>query len=101
MKKILDTITNFIIDNNYFIINCTKNNLILPIKNGSVLLNLTNELKEKIGINEININEQIIIYYKEIEIKKEKNYIKPIKIIKLLKYEFNNDTSDFDSDMSF
>jgi hypothetical protein len=96
MKKILDTINNFIIEEFNLIIQCDKNTLILPIINGSIKANLLNELKEKIGLNEININDQIIIYYKEIENQKEKNYIKPIKIIKLLNYEFNNDTSDSD-----
>ena len=99
MKKILDTINNFIIDDNKFIINCYKNSLILPIINGSVIGNIVNELKEKIGINEVNINDQIIIYYKDVENQNNIFYIKPIKIIKLLNYEFNSDTSDYDSDI--
>jgi hypothetical protein len=96
MKKILDTINKFIVEDNFLIINCNKNNLILLIQNGTIKGNFVNELKEKIGLNELHINDQIIIYYKDIENQKEKNYIKPIKIIKLFNYEFNNDTSDSD-----
>jgi hypothetical protein len=62
MKKILETINTFDIDNekNIMVIKCKKYNIILPIKNGSVQVNISNELKENIGINEININDNII-----------------------------------------
>lgn len=94
MKKILDIINKFEIENNLFIIKCKKNKLILPIKNGSVEINLSNELKEKIGINEININDNIIIFYRDLN----NNNIKPIKIIKLFNYKFNDESSDNDID---
>ncbi len=86
MNKILDTVNSFKIESSQMIISCNKINIILPIKNGSVIVNMINELKEKIGINDINKNDQIIVLYKETEF--EKNYIKPIKIIKLLNYTF-------------
>ena len=94
MEKILETITNFNIEENIMIINCRKYNIILPIINGTVQVYISNELKEKIGINEININDNIIIFYKDL------NHIniKPIKIIKLFNYKFNDESSDNDTD---
>ncbi len=96
MKKLLETINNFEINDTEFIIKCKKYNLVLPIKNGSVIVTLSNELKENIGINEININDNIIIFYRNI------NHIniKPIKIIKLFNYKFNDDSSDNDIDLN-
>jgi hypothetical protein len=92
MKKILETINNFEINDNNMIIMCKKYNIVLPIKNGSIIGNIANELKETIGINEININDNIIVFYRDI---KDVN-IKPIKIIKLFNYKFNDD-SDSDN----
>jgi hypothetical protein len=94
MKKILDTIINFNIEKNKMIIKCKKINLVLSILNGTVQINIENELKDKIGINEININDNIIIFYSDL------NYvnIKPIKIIKLFNYKFNDDSSENDID---
>ena len=101
MNKILDTINSFLVEKNQMIICCNKNNIILIIKNGSVVANIVNELKNKIGINEIDINDQIIILYKDIEIIDGKNYIKPIKIIKQYKYTFNYDTSDHSDNIDY
>jgi hypothetical protein len=98
MNKILDTINSFLVEKNQMIICCNKNNIILIIKNGSVVANIVNEFKKTIGINEIDINDQIIILYKDIEIINGKNYIKPIKIIKQYKYAFNYDTNSDNSD---
>lgn len=92
MKKILDIINNFEINDKEFIIKCKKYNLVLPIKNGSVIITLCNELKENIGINEININDNIIIFYRDIN----NINIKPIKIIKLFNYKFNDESSDYE-----
>ena len=93
MKKVLETINNFEINDNNMIIKCQKYNIVLPIKNGSIVANIANELKESIGINEININDNIIIFYREIQ----NINIKPIKIIKLFNYKFNDDSSDNDN----
>jgi hypothetical protein len=98
MKKYLDIVEDFSI-NNSFIIKCKKYNLMLPIKNGTVDINITNEYKERIGINEININDKIIIFYKEYNKDFDKIYIKPIKIIKQFNYVFN-ETSSCDSSCS-
>jgi hypothetical protein len=95
MKKILETINNFNINNDKMIIICKKYNLVLPIKNGSVQVNISNELKETIGINEININDNIIIFYRDLN----NVNIKPIKIIKLFNYKFNDESSDNDIDL--
>ena len=89
----LDTINKFEIENNTMIIKCKKYNLVLPIKNGSVQINISNESKENIGLNEININDNIIIFYRDFN----NVNIKPIKIIKLFNYEFNDDSSDNDT----
>ena len=95
MKKILDTINNFIINNDIIIINCYKYNYIIPIKNGSIdNCCIINELKETIGLIDININDNIIVFYRDIE---NKN-IKPIKIIKLFNYVYN-DTSDSENNI--
>ena len=96
MKKILETIHNFEIKDTEFIIKCNKYNIFIPIKNGSVVANITNELKENIGINEININDNIIVFYRDIN----NINIKPIKIIKLFNYKFNDDSSDNDMEMN-
>jgi hypothetical protein len=95
MKKILETINKFDINNDKMIIICKKYNLVLPIKNGSVQVNISNELKETIGINEININDNIIIFYRDLN----NVNIKPIKIIKLFNYKFNDESSDNDIDL--
>ena len=94
MKKILDTIINFNIETNKMIIKCKKINIVLPILNGTVQVNIANELKDKIGINEININDNIIIFYRDLIYIN----IKPIKIIKLFNYKFNDDSSENDID---
>ncbi len=92
MKKILETIDNFELNEKELTIKCKKFNLILPIKNGSVIANISNELKENIGINDIFMNDNIIIFYREIN----SINIKPIKIIKLFNYKFNDESSDYD-----
>ncbi len=96
MKKVLDTVINFEINDVEFIIKCKKYNIVLPIKHGSVICTISNELKESIGINEININDNIIIFYRNIDYIN----IKPIKIIKLFNYKFNDESSDYDNDMN-
>ena len=94
MKKILETINNFEINNKTMLIKCKKYNIVLPIKNGSIVANIANELKENIGLNEININDNIIIFYRDID----HVNIKPIKIIKLFNYKFNDESTDNQSD---
>ena len=94
MKKVLETINNFEINDKIMLIKCKKYNIVLPIKNGSIVANIANELKENIGINEININDNIIIFYRDID----HVNIKPIKIIKLFNYKFNDESTDNQSD---
>jgi hypothetical protein len=90
MKKILETIKEFVIEQNNIIIKCKKYNIVLEILNGTVQINISNEIKERIGINDININDNIIIFYRDIK----NSNIKPIKIIKFFNYKFNDETSD-------
>lgn len=90
MKKKLETINNFKIIDNTMIIICKKYNIILPIIDGTVIINSTDENNKKIGINDIKKHDRIIIFFRDIE---ESN-IKPIKIIKQFNYIFNDETSD-------
>jgi hypothetical protein len=54
-------------------------------------------IKHLFYLKNININDMIIVYYKE---SIEKN-IKPIKIIKQYNYNFNNETSDSENNMEY
>ena len=90
MKKILETINGFVIEKDLMIIKCKKYNIVLQIINGTVQINMANELKENIGINDIYKNDNIIIFYRDLN----NTNIKPIKIIKLFNYKFNDETSD-------
>ncbi len=90
MKKKLEIVNNFKIMDKTMIIICKKYNIILPIIDGSVIINSSDENNKKIGINDINKNDRVIIYFRDIE---EFN-IKPIKIIKQFNYIFNDETSD-------
>ncbi len=90
MKKILETINDFIVEKDIIIIKCKKYNLVLQVVDGTVKVNIANEIKEHIGINDININDNIIVFYREIN----NSNIKPIKIIKLFNYKFNDESSD-------
>ncbi len=94
MNKIFDTVKGFKIleSDNKMIIECNKYNLVLPIKNGTIIINIIDESKEKIGINELNINDRITVLYRDIIDKLEKKYIKPIKIIKHFNYILNSDS---------
>ncbi len=89
MKKIRQTIKEFIMTNNMLNIKCNKYDLQFNIINGSVDFNFIDEHNNNIGLNFLNVDDDIIIFFRE----KNDNIIKPIKIIKLLKYEFNNDSS--------
>lgn len=90
MKKIILTINNFKFIENELIIECNNNyNIILPIKNGSIDFILLNELKERIGINEINNGDRVVVFYRITETRFNKLNIKPIKIIKRFNYIFN------------
>jgi hypothetical protein len=97
MKQYLLYINSISINENNLIISDNKYNIILSIKNGSIDIDIMNELNENIGIKNININDMIIVYYKE---SIEKN-IKPIKIIKQYNYNFNNETSDSENNMEY
>jgi hypothetical protein len=48
MNKILDTVNSFKIESSQMIISCNKINIILPIKNGSVIVNMINEEMDEI-----------------------------------------------------
>ncbi len=97
MKKIRQTIREFIIDKNEIIIKCNKYDLYFNIINGTVNFNFIDEQNNNIGLNCLNMDDDIIIFFRE----KNDNIIKPIKIIKLLKYQFNNDSDSNLEDSSY
>ena len=89
MKKIRQTIKEFIMTPDMIIIKCNKYDLYFEIINGSINFNFIDEQNNNIGLNNLNVDDDIIIFFKD----KNDNIIKPIKIIKILKYNFNNDSS--------
>ena len=91
MKKIRQTIKEFIVNKSKIIIKCNKYDLHFNIINGAIDFNFIDEQDNNIGLNSLNIDDDIIIFFRE----KNDNIIKPIKIIKLLKYEFNNDSESY------
>lgn len=91
MKKIRQTIKEFIMTSNMIIIKCNKYDLHFEIINGSINFNFIDEQNNNIGLNYLNVDDDIIIFFRD----KIDNIIKPIKIIKLLKYEFNNDSESY------
>ena len=94
MKNILENIYKIWNDINLFYIEC--NNIITqsPIINGTVEIQVYDDENYNIGINGLDINDSIKIYYKE----KKNNMIIPIKIIKLNNYTFNNMSSSSDNE---
>ncbi len=93
MKKIRQTIKEFKTENNMIIIRCNKYYLHFDIINGSIDFNFIDEQNNIIGLNYLNVDDDIIIYFKDKNTVYGNMIIKPIKIIKILKYEFNNDSS--------
>ena len=91
MKKIRQTIKEFIMTPDMIIIKCNKYDLHFEIINGSIHFNFIDEQNNNIGLNCLNVDDDIIIFFRD----KIDNIIKPIKIIKLLKYEFNNDSESY------
>jgi len=91
MKKIRQTIKEFIMTSDMIIIKCNKYDLYFKIINGSINFNFIDEQNNNIGLNCLNVDDDIIIFFRD----KIDNIIKPIKIIKLLKYEFNNDSESY------
>ena len=97
MKKIRQTIKEFMISDNMIIIRCNKYNLHFEIINGSIDFNFIDEQNNMIGLNSLNLDDDIIIFFREKNTVHGNMIIKPIKIIKILKYEFNNDSSENNS----
>jgi len=122
MKKIINDIISIYIntDASYLYIECTDVNLVIPIIDGTIQINIIDLDNNSIGINNININDSIKILYKKMininqecfelddtlleksNLKKQlvekynptRNIILPIKIIKLNNYILNNESSD-------
>jgi len=93
MKKILDCITDITYDSNVVVIECTYHKIQVPIVDGTVQINIIDLDNNKIGINNIKKNDSIKIFYHD----KINDMIKPIKIIKINNYIFNDDSSSSSS----
>ena len=96
MKKVLDYIVDIKNIDDMYIIECTGHILCSPIKDGTVQINIIDFDNKKIGINNIKKNDSIKIFYHE----KINDMIKPIKIIKINNYVFNDDSSSSDDILS-
>ena len=96
MKTILENIYNISYNSTTIHILCSNNIIICaPIINGTIKINIFDIDNNNIGINGLDINDNIKIYYKE----NINNMIKPIKIIKLNNYKFNDESSASDEDI--
>ena len=96
MKSILEYIYNISYDLINMYIHCSNNIVLqLPITDGTIKIDIIDIDNNKIGINGLEINDNIKIYYKE----KNITMIKPIKIIKLNNYIFNSDSSISEEDL--
>ena len=67
MKKIINDIISIYIntDASYLYIECTDVNLMIPIIDGTIQINIIDLDNNSIGINNININDSIKILYKK------------------------------------
>ncbi len=97
MYKDRDTIVKFKINQNELIVECTKYNLTIVIINGSIDIDITTDSGDRIGLSELNENDNIIFLYREYK----ENNIKPLKIIKNSKYELiiSSDEEDLNIDI--
>lgn len=95
MQNIIENIYKISYNNDLFSIHCEKCILNSPIINGSVIIDIVDDDNNNIGINGLDINDSIKIYYKE----KINNMIIPIKIIKLNNYSFNEMSSSSDGEI--
>jgi len=94
MIKISDCINNISYDISNLYIECDNIKLCIPIIDGTICVKIRDMSKNNIGLYGLNINDSIKIYYK-----KYNNIIKPIKIIKLNDYIFNDESSPSDSEI--
>ena len=91
MEKKYDKIKSFEIKNDIFIINCEKNCLNYEIIDGTVKINIKNNLNENLGISCLKENDYICLIYEKKSL--EKICLNP-KIIKNIEYEILSDSSD-------
>ena len=94
MENTLECINSISFDIMNLYIECDNIKLCIPIIDGSVCIKILDIYKNNIGLNDLNINDSIKIYYK-----KNNNIIKPIKIIKLNNYIFNDESSPSDNEI--
>ena len=95
MKTIIENIYKFSHDNITFNIECVSYILSIPIIDGTAQVSIIDIDNNNIGVNGLDINDSIKIYYKKIN----NNIIKPIKIIKFFNYIFNDDSSSSDNEI--
>ena len=97
MYKDKDIIVRFKINENTLTIECVKYNLNLLIIDGSVDIEISTDSGDRIGLSELNENDDIIFLYREYK----ENNIKPLKIIKNSRYELiiSSDEEDLNIDI--
>jgi hypothetical protein len=95
MKTIVENIYKFSHDNIHLNIECATYILSIPIIDGTAQVSIIDIDNNNIGVNGLDINDSIKIYYKKIN----NNIIKPIKIIKIYNYIFNDDSSSSDNEI--
>lgn len=97
MYKDKDTIVKFKINESILTIECFKYNLNLVIINGSIDIEISTDSGDRIGLSELNENDDIIFLYREYK----ENNIKPLKIIKNSRYELivSSDEEDLNIDI--
>lgn len=87
--KITDIIENISWDNNYFYINCENNKVKISIIDGEINIPIYNNINKVIYINELNVNDNITVIYKN-----KDEYIYPLKIILNDKYDFHSSSEE-------
>jgi len=95
MNNTIDSINNITFDTMNLYIECNDIKLSIPIIDGTACIKIIDVYKNNIGLFGLNLNDSIKIYYK-----KNNNIIKPIKIIKLNNYIFNDESSPSESEIS-
>ena len=97
MYKDKDIIVRFKINENTLTIECVKYNLNLVIIDGSIDIDISTESGDRIGLSELNENDEIFFLYREYK----ENNIKPLKIIKNSRYELiiSSDEEDLNIDI--
>lgn len=92
MNFLKTKIKKITIDNKYFTLECDNINFKIKIYNGTIDIKIETTDNEHVGYNYLEENDIIKIFYK-----KKENIIIPKKIFINTKYNFNSESSDFET----